>query len=74
MATFIATLGNIINGAVKGCDRASTAHNVITADRFADIIRIDLLLGPRPLILDRKRWSNVQINELQWIPDSRAKV
>ncbi|CAJ1416883.1 unnamed protein product [Effrenium voratum] len=42
VATFIATLGNIINGAVKGCDRASTAHNVITADRFADIIRIDL--------------------------------
>ncbi|CAE6971353.1 unnamed protein product [Symbiodinium sp. CCMP2592] len=42
-ASFIGIIGNVVNGAVKACERKDTYRNFVTADRFVDLLKIDFL-------------------------------
>jgi len=47
VASFIGIIGNVVNGAVNACERRDKTRGFVKADRFADILKIDLLDEPK---------------------------
>ena len=43
VASFIGIVGNVVNGAVKACERKSNFRKFVTLDRIEDLLKIDLL-------------------------------
>ncbi|CAE7247998.1 unnamed protein product [Symbiodinium sp. CCMP2456] len=53
IASFIGIIGNIVNGAVKACERKDTYRNFVTADRFVDLLKIDFLDERKKIALQK---------------------